>query len=165
MANTLIDVESTLIDVEKHIDTSSFLHVPSLQEQMSITPILQTLANEDRNVKRTREEGSSSAMDTTDERYEINYRKMPKLNPITEQEDTIGIVEIIETDTMVGRSKGPTVLDETHQPSTSNTQLIEKQLSIEVPSSNKPMDKEKYIKERYKEIKLRNETLKAKTYA
>lgn len=51
---------------------------------MTTTPILQTPANEDRNVKRTKEEGSSSGMDTTDDRFEIIYRKGPKLNPATE---------------------------------------------------------------------------------
>ena len=111
-------MENTLIDVEKKIDTSSFPHVPALQEQINITPILQTLANEDRNVKRTREEGSRSGMDTTDDRFEISYRKRPKINPITEQQDTIETVEITDTDTMVGKSKGLAVLEETHQPST-----------------------------------------------
>jgi len=93
---------------------------------MNIPPILQTLANEDRNAKRTREEGSSSAMDTTDDQFEINYRKMPKLNPVTEQEETIDTMEINNTETMVGRNKVPTASKGTHQPSTSNTQLIEK---------------------------------------
>ena len=104
-------------------------------------------------------------MDTTDDRFEIRYRKRSKLNPVTKQEDTIETVKITDTNTVVGRSKGPIVLEETHQTSSSNTQLIEKQLSIEVSSSNKPIDKEKYIKEKYKEIKLRNEALKAETCA
>ena len=60
---------------------------------MNIPPLLQTLANEDKNAKRTREEGSSSAMETTDQQFEISYRNRPKLNPITKQEDTIEIVE------------------------------------------------------------------------
>ena len=132
---------------------------------MNITSILQTPANEDRNVKRTREECSSSVMDTTNDQFEISYRKRPKINLVTEQEYTTDTVEITDTDTMVGRSKGPTVSEETHHTSTSNTQLIEKQLSIEFSSSSKPVDKEKDIKEKYKEIKLRNEALKAETYA
>lgn len=74
-------------------------------------------------------------------------------------------MEITDTKTMVGRSKGPAASEETHQSSTSNTQFIKKQISIEVSSSSKPVDKEKYIKEKYKEIKLRNEALKAETYA
>lgn len=74
-------------------------------------------------------------------------------------------MEITDTDTMVERSKGPSALGETHQSSTSNTQLIERQLSLEVFSFTRPMDKEKDIKDRYKEIKLRNEKLKAETYA
>jgi len=62
MDSTVVDVENALIDVEKYIDTSSFLQVPELREPMNIPPILQTPTNEDRNAKRTREEGSSSAM-------------------------------------------------------------------------------------------------------
>lgn len=81
---------------------------------------------QDRNVKITKEEGSRSKMDTTDDRFEISYRKKPKLNPVTEQEETNEIVEIIDTDTMVEKSKGPVFLEEAHQPSTSNTQIIEK---------------------------------------
>lgn len=59
----------------------------------------------------------------------------------------------------------PIVSEETHQPSTSNKQIIQKHHSIEVFSSSKPVDKEKDIKEKYKEIKLRNEALKDETYA
>lgn len=120
----LVHVENTLIDVEKQINTSSFLHVPTLGEPMNIPPLLQTSANEDRNEKRTREEGSSSSMETTNEQFEISYRKRPKLNPITEQEDTVGTVEITDIDTVVERSKGPAASGETHQTSTSNTQII-----------------------------------------
>jgi len=74
-------------------------------------------------------------------------------------------VEIIDTDKMVERSKGTATSGETHQPSTSNTQLIERHLSVEVSSFTKLVDKEKDIKDRYKEIKLRNEKLKVETYA
>jgi len=165
MENTVVDVENTLIDVEKKIDTSSLLQVLALEELMNIPPLLQTPANEDKNEKRTREEGYSSAMETTDDQFEISYRKMPKLNLVTEQEDTIDTVEISDTEAMVGRNKGPTASEETHQPSTLNTQPIEKQIHIEVSSSSKLVDKEKDIKEKYKEIKLRNEALKAETYA
>ena len=52
---------------------------------MGIIPILQTPSMQDINVKRTREESYSSGMDTTTDRFEINYRKNPKLNPVTEQ--------------------------------------------------------------------------------
>lgn len=104
-------------------------------------------------------------METIDEQFEISYRKRPKLNPVTKYEDTIESVEITHIDTMLERSKGTTASGETQQPSTSSTQLIKKQLIVEVSSFTKPEDKEKDIKDRYKEIKLRNEKLKAKTYA
>lgn len=35
MDNTVVDVENTLIDVEKQIDESSFLQVPELGEPMN----------------------------------------------------------------------------------------------------------------------------------
>jgi len=42
---------------------------------------------------------------------------------------------------------------------------LERQLSVEVSSFSRPADKDKDIKDRYKEIKMRNEKLKAQTYA
>jgi len=54
-------------------------------------------------------------------------------------------------------------VEEINEPTTSNTQLLERQKSIEVSSFVRLADKEG-IKDRYKEIKLRNEKLKAATY-
>ena len=99
------------------MDTGSILHTPALQ---------------DRNEKRTREEGSCSSIDTTHDRFKIMYRKKPKLNPVNEEEEQgeiIGIVEtlkIIDRETMVRENIAPLVSEETHQPSTSNTQSIQK---------------------------------------
>jgi len=42
---------------------------------------------------------------------------------------------------------------------------LERQLSVELSSFSTPADKDKDIKDRYKEIKMRNEKLKAQTYA
>lgn len=50
-------------------------------------------------------------------------------------------------------------------PSTSQTQRLERKLSVEVSSFRVPADKDQHNKERYKEIKARNEKLKAQTYA
>jgi len=74
-------------------------------------------------------------------------------------------MEITDTDTVVERRKSTVPSRETHQPSTSKTQLIEIKLSVEVSSFTTLVDKEKDIKDRYKEIKLRNEKLKVETYA
>ena len=79
---------------------------------------MQTPANEDKNAKTIRAEGSSSAMDTPNDQFEISYRKRPKLNSVTKEEDTIDIVKITDIETMVGRSKGPTNSQETHGTST-----------------------------------------------
>ena len=113
MDSNIVDVENTLINVERQSDESSFLQAPELGEPMNIPPVLQTPTNEDRNPKRNREEASSSAMETTDEQFEINYKKRPKLNPVTEQEDTIESVEITDTDIM-GKEAKAQQLQEKH---------------------------------------------------
>ena len=43
--------------------------------------------------------------------------------------------------------------------------MIERQLNVEVSSFTRSADREKDIKDRYKEIKMRNEKLKPETYA
>jgi len=43
--------------------------------------------------------------------------------------------------------------------------MFERQLSVEVSSFRKPTNRDQDIKERYKEIKVRNERLKAQAYA
>ena len=43
--------------------------------------------------------------------------------------------------------------------------MLERQLSVEVSSFNRPTDKDKDIKDRYKEIKMRNEKLEEQYYA
>lgn len=62
-------------------------------------------------------------------------------------------------------SKGTTPSRETHEPSTSKTQILERHLSVEVSSFNKPNDRDREIKDGFKEIKMRNEKLKAESYA
>ena len=74
-------------------------------------------------------------------------------------------MEINDTETMGERSKDTATSGENQQPLSSNIQIIERQLSVEVSSFTRPTDKEKDIKDRFKEIKMRNEKLKAKTYA
>ena len=51
------------------------------------------------------------------------------------------------------------------EPSTSQTQMLERHISVEVSSFRMPADKDQDIKERYKEIKATNERLKSQTYA
>lgn len=126
-------LESTLMDMEKQMDTSFILHTPALQE---------------RNEKRTREEGFFSNKDITDDKFEIMCREKPKPNPVNEQEETVDTIETIDTNIVVKENTAPVVSEETHQRSTSNTQIIQKKHSIEVFSSRKPVDKEKDIKEK-----------------
>ena len=51
-------------------------------------------------------------METTYEHFEL--KKSPKLNPVTKQEETIELVEITDTETMVRRTKGLATSEETH---------------------------------------------------
>ena len=73
------------------------------------------------------------------------YRKKAKLNLVLEQEERIETIEIIDTDIVVRDNSPPTVSEETHQPSTSSLQIIQKQHSAKVSSSRKPVDTEKDI--------------------
>lgn len=65
---------------------------------MDTSTILHTLALQDRNAKRTREEHSCSNKDTTNRKFEIMHRKRTKLNPVNEQEE---VIDIIDTDTEI----------------------------------------------------------------
>ena len=77
-----------------------------VEKQPKTSYILHPLALQDRNSKRPREEGSYSAQTTTETKFKLMYRKKPKLNPVTEQVETI---EIIDTDTMVKENAPPAV--------------------------------------------------------
>lgn len=55
--------------------------------------------------------------------------------------------------------------EDIQKPSTSQTQMLERQLSVEVSSFSSPIDKDQDIKDRHKKIKMKNTRLKAKTYA
>ena len=80
--------------------------------------ILQTPAPQDRNSIRPREEVTYSTQTTTETKFKLMYRKKPKLNLVTEQVETI---EIIDTDIVVKDNAPPAVSEENHQPSTYNT--------------------------------------------
>jgi len=81
------------------------------------------------------------------------------MNPISKQEYTEETDEVtsIERD----RSRHATSSEGILEPSTSHTQMLEMQQSVEVSSFRMPTDKYHDIKERYKENKARNERLKA----
>jgi len=77
---------------------------------------MQTPQNEERNPKRTKEEPSRSGRGTSNIQYETSHSKRPRLNPVSEQEHTEGLVEI--TDTELDISKGIALSEETQGPST-----------------------------------------------
>ena len=66
---------------------------------------------------------------------------------------------------MIKENALPSVSKETQQPSTSSAQIIQKQHSVEVSSSSELVDIEIDIKERYKDIKAKNEEIKAEIYS
>ena len=64
--STKVDVENTLIDLERKLDESSFLQMLEQQESTMSTPlIMQTPQNDERNPKRNIERDSTSGMDTS----------------------------------------------------------------------------------------------------
>ena len=90
---------------------------------MSTPTILQNPQNEEKNPKRNREGAFSSGMDTSNVQYEDSQSKRLRINPVSEQEDTEGSVEI--TNTELDMSKGIAPSGETQEPSTSKTQILE----------------------------------------
>lgn len=97
------------------MDNSSIFHNPGLR---------------DKNAKRTREEGSCSNTNLTHDKFEIMYMKKPELNLVNEKEEIDKTLQIIDTHTVVRESTTPIVSEETHQPSTSNTQSIRRNLVL-----------------------------------
>lgn len=58
-----------------------------------------------------------------------------------------------------------TPLGRTQEPSTSQAQMLERKQSMEVSSFRAPTGQSQDIKDKYKEIKVRNKRLKAQSYA
>jgi len=81
------------------------------------------------------------------------YVKRQRLNPLSEKE-----YEERRSDTVQTTLAGET-------PSTSQTQALNRQPSVEVSSLRTVSEQNQDLKEKYKEIKARNEQLKAQTYA
>ena len=61
--STKVDVENILFDLERQLDESSFLQVPEQEGTMSTPAILQSPQNEEKSPKSDREGASSLGMD------------------------------------------------------------------------------------------------------
>ena len=107
---------------------------------------MQTPQNEEKIPKRSREGASTSGRATSDLQQESNKRQ--KINPASEQEYTEDSPEV--TNTGEERSRPATPSGGMQEPSTSQTQMLERQLSVEVSSFRILVDKDQDIKERYK---------------
>ena len=85
------------------------------------------------------------------------------MNPYSEQEyteETAGTSGAERTE-----SRHTTPSGGTQEPSTSHAQMLERQQSVKVSSFRDPTGQSLDIKEKYKEIKVRNERLKVQRYA
>lgn len=85
------------------------------------------------------------------------------MNPYVEQEyteETVGTSRVESTE-----SRHTTPSGGTQEPSTSHAQMLERKQIVELSSFNAPTGQRLDIKEKYKEIKARNERLKVKSYA
>jgi len=130
-------------------DLSEELTQTRLTEPMMRTPpIMWTPLNEERNLRRDREEATPSRRAISQ-----TYVKRQKLNSFSEQEftdETIGA-----TSREREGSRHATLSRGTQEPSTSHAQMLEKQPSVEVSSLRTPADQDQDIKEKYKEIKAK----------
>lgn len=67
--NTRVDIENALIDLERQLDKGSFLQVSKQLDQpertMSTPPVMQNPQNEEKNLKRIKEEATTSARETS----------------------------------------------------------------------------------------------------
>ena len=80
-------LENTLVEAEKQSDTSHTLQNP---------------AQEDRSMKRNKEEGSYIAETATETKFKLRYKKNPKINPASKEKETVEVIdiEITEKDTV-----------------------------------------------------------------
>lgn len=110
--------------------------------------VLETPLNEERIQKRSRNEASPSSVPLDEV-----YVKRQRLNPLSEQEHEETRSDIVYS-TLVGET-----------PTTSQTQALSRQQSTKVSSLKIASEPSQDLKEKYKEIKDRNEQLKAQTYS
>jgi len=125
---------------------------------MSNPPILQTPLNEERNLKRDREKATPSSRP-----FAQNYAKRQRLNPHSEQEYTEETTRTSRAERTESRHTTPS--RGRQEPSTSMAQMLQRKQSVEVSSFRAPTRQSLDIKEKYKEIKARNERLKVQRYA
>jgi len=126
------------------------------QQIMSNPQVLQATVNEERNPKRDRDEATTSSRPT-----DQTFAKRKRLNPYAEEE----FIEETTGNTVAERIESRQTIPTGGTPSTSHMQVLERQQSIEVSSFRASSEQSLDIKGKYKEIKARNETLKAQTYA
>lgn len=117
--------------------------------------VLQTPLNEERNLKREREVSTPSSRPT-----DQPFAKRQRLNPHSEEEFIGETIESMReaTDNLQTFPIGGT-------PSSSHRQELERQPSTEVSSFRSSSEKIIDIKGKFKEIKTKNEQLKAQAYA
>ena len=128
-ANQTEWLENTLIEIVKQGDTSHTLKI---------------VMQEDRNKKIIREEGTYIAESTTETRFKIRYNKKPKINPVDKEKETI---EVLDEGNPKKNTDTTTVIENEQDPDNANTQMIEKQQSMQASSSQQVEDIDSDIKE------------------
>lgn len=105
---------------------SEELNQTGIPEPIMSTPhTLQTPLNEEKILKRTREEATTLGKEATQRYGETSLVKRQRLNPISEQEFTEEIVGATGTEREGRRHATPS--GGTLEPSTSHTQMLERQ--------------------------------------
>ena len=123
---------------------------------------MQTVNQGDKATKRVREEGTYTAETTTETWFKLRYNKKPKLNLVDKEKETI---EAEDTDVAEKNNEPATKIINEEHTDYSNTQVIEKQQNMEASSSQRAEDKDIDIREKYKQIKTKNEEIKNEIYS
>lgn len=156
-ANQIEQVENTLTEAVNQRNTN---HTLEISKQLETS------------TERIREEGAYTAETTTETNFEIIYNKRPKLDTKTRGKVTIYVEETqpLNTNTDFPETNVATVVisepnQNEEQLNNEDAQLMERQQIMEASSSHLAEEKDFDIKEKYKQIKLKNEEIKTEIYS
>lgn len=105
MDSNVVDIENRLIYLERQFDHNSFLQVLEQGGPLKTPHVIQTPLNEEKNLKRSKDEASSSTMETTNDVIEPSKRL--KFNPVFGKKHNLTLEEIIDTKVMGQKGKEP----------------------------------------------------------
>lgn len=156
-SNQLEWIENTLIDAVSKGNNSH---------------TLETVNQPDKSINRIREEGAYVAETTIETKFKIIYNKRPKLDIAGKGKVTINVEETepLNTNTSFPKTNVATVVisepnQNKEQLNNEDIQMMDRHKSMETSSSHSIEEKDLDIKERYKQIKLKNEEIKTEIYS